>query len=66
MDSSCKTYGKSRENVDGYLDNINKYFFYKKRIPKLIYLSASGDVKSTTIQSEASSKILSLFNELNK
>ncbi len=45
--SSCKTYGKRRENVDGYL-------------------SASGDVKRTIIQSETSSNTFSLFNELNK
>lgn len=38
----------------------------RERRERESYLSASGEVKSTMMQSEASSKIVSLFNELNK
>ncbi len=43
---------------------MNKYIQKQNQI--ILYLSASGDVKSTIIQSDASSNVFSLFNELNK
>ena len=48
------------------MDIYWKLYLKQNKISRDLYLSASGDVKSTIIQSEASSNILSLFNEWNK